>query len=66
LEAKDFFGKLKDFVQKLFEVSKSLLYSKLRCFGIYALPVGFAVETGLIVPPQSAAEMAAHLRQSVL
>ncbi len=53
-------------MQKLFEVSKSLLYSKLRCFGIYALPVGFAVETGLVVRPQSAAEMAAHLRQSVL
>ena len=33
-------------MQKLFEVSKSLLYSELWCFGIYALPVGFAVETG--------------------
>ena len=41
-----FFWKLKNFVQKLFEVSKSLLYSELRCFGIYALPVGFVVETG--------------------
>ena len=30
--AEDFFGKLENFVQKLFEVSKSLLYSKLRCF----------------------------------
>jgi hypothetical protein len=66
VEAKVFFRKLKNFVQKLFEVSKSLLYSKLRCFGIYALPVGFAVETGLVVRPQSAAEMAVHLRQSVL
>ena len=33
-------------MQKLFEESKSLLYSELRCFGIYALPVGFAAETG--------------------
>ncbi len=38
-------------MHKLFEVSKSLLYSELRCFGIYALPVGFAVETGGCVPP---------------
>ena len=37
-------------MQKLFEVSKSLLYSELRCFGIYALPVGFAVETGVMCP----------------
>ena len=53
-------------MQKLFEVSKSLLYSELRCFGIYALPVGYAVETGEVVPPERVAETAAHLRQSVL
>ncbi len=29
---------------KLFEVSKSLLYSELWWFGICTLPVGFAVE----------------------
>jgi hypothetical protein len=42
-----FFRKLRNFVQKLFEVSKSLLYSELRCFGICALPVGFVVEMGV-------------------
>ena len=33
-------------MKKSLAVSKSLLYSKLRSFGVYALSVGFAVDRG--------------------